>query len=131
MIFPTKGIVLSTIPYKENSIIARIFTEKFGFQSYIVQSVRSAKSKNKIALFQPLTLLDLMVYHKENRDLHHISELSCEMPFHDIPFSIYKTSVAWVLAEIIQKCIPLHEDEQLFTFLHDSIVIFDNLKENN
>ena len=63
MLHKTKGIVISFVKYRETSIIVKIYTEAFGIQTYIENGVRSAKGKNKIALFQPLTLLDLVVYH--------------------------------------------------------------------
>ena len=66
MLHKTKGIVFRYVPYGETSIIVNIFTELFGLQGYIVNSVRAKSGKNKIAVYQPLTLLDMVVYHKEN-----------------------------------------------------------------
>jgi DNA repair protein RecO (recombination protein O) len=75
MLHKTRGIALNYIRYRESSIIAKIYTEAFGIQSYIVNGVRSSKSKmNRIALFQPLTLLDMVVYHKSKEaTIHRIS----------------------------------------------------------
>jgi recombinational DNA repair protein (RecF pathway) len=64
-----KGIVFRFTKYGETSIIVNIFTEVFGLQSYIVNGVRSSSKRSKIALFQPLTLLDLVVYYKENANI--------------------------------------------------------------
>ena len=61
MIHKTRGIVFRFTRYGETSIIVTIFTEAFGLQSYIVNGVRSKSAKNKIALYQPLTLLNLVV----------------------------------------------------------------------
>ncbi len=130
MLVKTQGIVLGHIKYKETSIIARIFTKELGYQSYIVNSVRSKKGKHKIALFQSLTLLDLVVYHKDGKDIHRVSEVKCNTPFHSIPFEFHKTTIALVLAEVISKSIPVQTDEQLFDFLHYSIAVFDELEEN-
>jgi len=74
MLYKTKGIVINFIKYKESSIIVHILTNKFGMQSYIVNGVRSFKGTQKIALYQPLTILDLVVYKNEKRDLQRISE---------------------------------------------------------
>ena len=74
MLYKTRGIALSYIRYKESSIIARIFTETFGMQSYIVNGIRSKNAKTKIALFQPLTILDLVVYNNKKKDINRISE---------------------------------------------------------
>jgi len=81
MLHKTKGIVLNYIKYSDTSIIAKIYTEAFGLQSYIVNSVRSSKAKNKIALFQPLTLLEMVVYHKNHQGLQRISEMRTAEPY--------------------------------------------------
>jgi DNA repair protein RecO (recombination protein O) len=62
MLIKTRGIVLSFLKYRETSIIARIYTERRGVQNYIVNGVRKAKPPGRIALFQPLTMLELVAY---------------------------------------------------------------------
>ncbi len=129
MLHKTRGIALSYIRYRESSIIAKIYTEAFGIQSYIVNSVRSSRSKaNRIALFQPLTLLDLVVYHKNKTDsLHRISEIKCRIPFHSLPFEIIKSSLSLFLTEILTK--SLREEEEnvpLFDFLEEAVLYLDN-----
>ena len=112
MLHKTKGIVLHFIRYSDTSIIAKIYTEAFGLQSYIVNGVRSKSAKNKIALFQPLTLLDLVVYHKENSTLQRISEMRCAEPYQSIPFKVHKSSIALFTAEILQKTLKFPERSQ-------------------
>jgi DNA repair protein RecO (recombination protein O) len=51
----TKGIVLHTVKYSETSVIVKIYTEKLGLVSYIVNGVRSAKSTAKASMMRPLT----------------------------------------------------------------------------
>ncbi len=128
MLHKTKGIVISYLPYRETSVIVKMYTEAFGVQSYIENGVRSSKSKNKIALFQPLTLLDLVVYHDHKKDLHRISEIKCSNPLTHIPFEIKKTTIAIFLTEILNKTLKEHtENEALFFFLYQSILSFDHL----
>ncbi|MPR34306.1 DNA repair protein RecO [Salmonirosea aquatica] len=129
MLHKTRGIALSYIRYRESSIIAKIYTEAFGIQSYIVNGVRSSRSKaNRIALFQPLTLLDLVVYHKNKTDtLHRISEIKCRVPFHSLPFEVVKSSLALFLTEILSKSLREEEENMpLFEFLEDAIGYLDN-----
>ncbi|NJN26552.1 MAG: DNA repair protein RecO [Cyclobacteriaceae bacterium] len=130
MLYKTRGIALSFIRYKETSIIARVYTEAFGMQSYIVNSVRSKTAKTKIALFQPLTLLDLVVYHQERRAIHRISEMKCNHSFQTIPFNIKKTAIALFITELIgQALFEEQENEALFSFMHESIVALDEAPE--
>ena len=89
MLFKTRGIVFRFTKYGESSIIVTIFTEMFGLQSYIVNGVRDKTSKNKIALYQPLTLLDLVVYHRENATIFRIKEVKCLHPYQTIHQDIH------------------------------------------
>ena len=131
MLHKTRGIALSYLKFKESSIIARIFTEAFGMQSYIVNSVRAKAAKSKIALFQPLTILDLVVYHNKRKEIHRISEIKCSFNVQTIPYNIKKTSIALFLTELLNQTLREEgENEQLFEFIHESIVTFDLLNKN-
>lgn len=128
MLHKTKGIVLSYLKYRESSIIAKIYTETFGVQSYVINGVRSSRAKsNKIALFQPLTLLDMVVYHKSHREtLQRLSEVRNAYPFTQLPFDMVRTSVALFLAELLGKCLKEEEaNELLFHFLEESVILLD------
>ncbi|KOF02595.1 hypothetical protein OB69_09695 [Roseivirga seohaensis subsp. aquiponti] len=131
MLHRTRGIVLSYIKYRETSIIVRVFTEAFGMQSYIVNSVRSAKSRGKMALYQPLGLLDLVVYHKNGKDLQRISEAKFAYGYSSIPFNPVKTGIGIFLTEMLSKTLREEsENEGLYDFVHQAMVIFDHLETN-
>lgn len=128
MLHKTRGIALGYIRYKETSIIAKVYTEAFGIQSYIVNGVRSTKSKtNRIALFQPLTLLDMVVYHKNKDDsVHRISELKCYHPFATLPYDVIKSSLALFVTEMLGKVLREEEtNEPLFQFLEQAVLFLD------
>ena len=61
MIESTKGICLHYYKYSENSVIAKIFTENFGLQSYVIKGVKNKKSKNKLNILQSLNIVQLEV----------------------------------------------------------------------
>ena len=81
MLHKTQGVVFRFTNYSETSIIVNIFTSAFGLQSYIVNGARGKSGKGKIALYQPLTLLDLVVYHRENASILRIKEVKCIHPY--------------------------------------------------
>ena len=132
MLQKTRGVALSYIRYRETSIIARVYTEEYGLQSYIVNGVRSARSKtNKIALYQPLTLLEMVVYHKEDRDLHRISEVKTNYPFQSLPFEVAKSSMAMFITEMLTKTLKEETgNPALFTFLMDSVLFLEAARTN-
>ena len=132
MLQKTSGIALSYIRYRETSIIARVYTEEFGLQSYIVNSVRTAKSKNnRIALFQPLTLLDMVVYYKNDRDLHRISEVKTSYPFRSLPFEMAKSTIAMFVTEMLNKVLKEEVGSPaLFRFLTDSVLFLEEARQH-
>lgn len=132
MLKKTKGIVLNFVKYRESSVIVKIYTEQLGLISGIVNSVRSKTGKtHKIALYQPLTFLDLVVYDKNNQNIKRISEAKIDFPFHSIPFSFQKSSIGMFLTEFLSKVLREEEgNEHLYQFLSDSISHFDEQEEN-
>ena len=127
MLIKTRGIVLSYLKYRETSIIARIYTERLGVQSYVVNGVRKAKPPGRIALFQPFTLLELVAYvARGSSGLTRLSEFRCAEPFQSLPYDVQKSSVVLFLSEVVSKVVREEEqNEPLFRFLHDSILAFD------
>lgn len=126
MLKKTEGIVISSIRFKDTSIIVRIFTREFGLKSYIVNGVRSKGAKSKAALYQPMTILDLVVYEKEKSGLQRISEAKIGIPFTLIPFEFARSGVAMFMAEVTGKSIyDNYQNEWLFDFLRESLIQLD------
>src|SRR3569623_377954 len=123
MLHTTQGIVLGYIKYRETSIIAKIITEVLGLQAYIIQRVRTKKPQYNIALFQPLTLLDMVVYHKKQRSIHRVVEIQRNTPNNDILIDRRKGAIAVFLAELLVKVIREEEyNKKLFDFLWRTVV---------
>ncbi len=129
MLYKTRGIVLNHIKYSETSVIATIYTESFGRQSYIINGVRSKKAKIKANIFQPLFLLNMEVYHKPKRDLQRLKEIQNAFVFSALPYDLRKSTLAIFIAEILYKTIQEQEpNHELFEYLFNSIQLLD-LKE--
>ena len=128
MLHKTRGIVFRFTKYGETSIIVNIFTELFGLQSYIVNGVRSASAKNKIALYQPLTLLDLVVYHRENVNILRIKEVKCLHAYQTIQHDVKKSAIAMFLNEVVNKAVrDQSHTTELAGFLIDSFIALDRV----
>ena len=127
MIYKTRGIVFRFTKFRETSIIVTIFTELFGLQSYMVNGVRSKSAKNKIALYQPLTILDLVVYHREHANIERIKEIRCLYPYTTLTVDVVKSTIAIFIQELLNKAIK-HEShaKELFDFLYDSLTTLDS-----
>jgi DNA repair protein RecO (recombination protein O) len=127
MLHKTKGVVLSFIKYRETSIIVKIYTELFGLQTFIENGVRSSKGKNKIALFQPLTLLDLVIYHDTKKEINRISEIKCYQPYNSISSDIKKTTLGIFINELLDHTLKEQtENQSLFSFIFNALLFLDH-----
>ena len=129
MTHKTKGIVLRTIKYGETSVVVTIFTELFGVQTYMVNGVRSAKkSSAKANHFQPAAILDLVVYHSDQKAMQRIKEFSWGYLFTQVLSGVIKNSVALYMVELLQKCLKQPEENTpLFYFCEEVLVWLDTL----
>jgi len=126
----TKGVVFRFTKYGETSIIVNIFTELFGLQSYIVNGVRSSSKRSKIALFQPLTLLDLVVYHKENANILRIKEVKCYHPYQSVTSEIRKSAIAMFIIEVLNKSVKEQSHAgEIHDFVANSLMTLDKLQK--
>lgn len=126
MIYSTRGIVFKTIKYSETSVVSKIYTERFGLRSYIVNGVRSAKSKTKASILQSLSLVEMEIYHHEHRSLNRIREIRSAFVFASIPFDVLRGSVGLFMIEVLNKSIREEEsNERLFHFIFEKIKSLD------
>ncbi len=130
MLVKTRALVLHAVKYSESSIIACLYTERYGRQSYIIHSVRTKRPAFPASFFLPLTLLEADAYYKPGRDIQRIKEVNCILHFQSIPFQVVKSTIALFIAELLYK--TLREEESnpaLFDFLVHAIQLLDIKEE--
>ena len=127
----TKAIVLSSLKFQEKSLIVKCFTQSHGLKSYFVRDAFSSrKSNQKIAYFQPMTVLDIEAVHKNKGTLENFKEIKIASPFHSIHSDIYKSTIVMFISEILHHSIHEEEkNEHLFTFLETALEWLDNHDE--
>jgi DNA repair protein RecO (recombination protein O) len=128
----TKGIVLRTVRYGETSIIANIYTELFGLQSYLINGVRvsSKKGSGRANLFQPAAMLDLVVYHNELKNLQRIKEFKWSHVYSNIFYNVFKNSVGLFMVELLQRSLKQPESNPgLFHFIEDAFLHLDDAND--
>ena len=127
----TRGIVFHLTRYSDTSLVVKIFTELLGLRSYLVKGARRPNSKMKASLFQPLSLLELVVSDREKSELHHIREARIAYPFKSLTSDINKSSILLFLNELLYKSIREEAaNKELFGFIFDNIVRLDQATQN-
>lgn len=127
----TKAIVISVIKFQEKSLIAKCFTLSHGLKTYFVRDAFSTrKSSQKIAYFQPLTILEIEAVHKNKGTLENFKEIKIGTPFQTIHTDIVKSTIVMFLSEILHHSIQEEEkNESLFIFLETALFWLDQHDE--
>lgn len=130
MLEKTKGIVLNRLKYTDSGIIVRMYTRKFGRQSYIIKGMRNRKTGKHNILFQPMFILDLELYYKPSREIQVLKEFSASFISYDIHSDIKKSCVAIFLGEVLTSVLKEESPQvEMFDFIEESIIYFDGCKE--
>lgn len=127
MLVKTQAIVISSVRYQEKSLIVRCYTASDGLKSYFVRDAFTGKKNlQKIAYFQPLTLLEIEAIHKNKGTLEQFKEIKLFQAYEQIPTDIRKSTIALFLAEILQHSIREEQaNPSMFTFLETAFLWLD------
>jgi len=118
MKYKSRAIALSYLKQGESSIIAKIFTEEKGLQSFIVKGVRAKKAKKKLGLFQPLQLLNINANLITKNSLQYISEITIAHNQVSDGIDMKKNFISIFVAEVISKVLlETEKDKALFKFI--------------
>lgn len=130
MLIKTIGIIIKVINYNEKYLLVNILTRDYGRVTYLVLKQTGKKSKIKRTIFQPLSIIDIVAMHKNNRDIQQLREANTAYFHHSIASDIRKISIVFFLSDILSKILDTyHEDGKIFNFLSDSLAILE-LTEN-
>ena len=127
----TEGIILTTRPFKESSLIASFFTRKFGKIKIIAKGCRRPKSKMCGAL-EPFARDEIIFYKREAKDLYTLSDAVILNAFTPIRMSVRKVAAAQTLCEFTDKTSPSEEpDEKTYTLLVNFLEVVAHAEETS
>lgn len=129
--YKARGVVLSTVKYGDSGMVVQMLTDRYGRQSYMVQGVRSSRGRgSKMALFQPLFVLEFEGLESSHSDLHKMREVQNEVVFKSVPYDIRKSTMALFMAEVLYRLVGESEaNEPLFDFVYHSVCALDEIDE--
>lgn len=129
MLKRTKAILLHHVRYSDNSLIAQFYSQEYGRISVMAKGISSRRGSTKFNYFQPLNILNLELYHRENRDLHNLKEMSLAYVPGKIHGDITRTSVAMFISEILYNVIREEDANRLlFDFIESSVITLDRME---
>lgn len=131
MLITVRGLVLHHFDYGDSSIIAHVYTDLYGRISVMISGIKGRKSKFSMNMVQALSLVEMEIYYRQNRDIHRVREMSNYIQYHTIPFDIVKSTQAMFIAEVLYKALREEEaNRRLYDFFENALQVFD-LQERN
>lgn len=127
MLLKSQGIVLHTLKYNDESIIANVLTEAAGCVSFMVRISRSPRCAVRHTLFHPLALLELEWNHQAGTTgLRRPKSAQTAVPLTSLPYDPHKTAMALFLAEFLHYAVrDEYEPGALFRYVFRSIEWLD------
>jgi DNA repair protein RecO (recombination protein O) len=108
MIVKTEALVLKSRRYRETSKIVTLYSEKFGKIKGVAKGARETKSKFGAAL-EPMTHVSIVLYKKEHRDLHMISQSDIVQLFPRLHSDLARITAGLSVVDLIDAA--MHDEE--------------------
>lgn len=128
MLVTTNAIVLSKLRYRDNDLIVKCYTQKMGVVSFLLRGVlKSKKGNSKVAYFQLLSQLQIVIAYKNNRSLQVIKEAKPHCIYTSLHTHVLKSSIVMFLSEVLANTLQEEEqNENLYHFLENTLLWLDN-----
>lgn len=123
----TQGFVLQSIRYGDTSLIVKIFTLDNGLQTFMVKGVRGKASKNRAALFQPLTFLRFVPNQKPTKSgIGYIKDIELVYVYRSLSTTMNKSAILIYLSDLLSHTLTQQEcNEPLYRFVLQSVEWLD------
>ena len=123
MIQSTSAISLKYYKYSESSVVAKLFTESQGMQSYVIKGLRSKKSKKSLNLLTPLNILQIEVSNNPKMKIQYVKDIQNKIPLTGIYTNMKKKFISMFIAEILIKVLVEKEKElTMYKFIEKTIL---------
>jgi DNA repair protein RecO (recombination protein O) len=125
-----KAIVLQTIRHGDKKFILKLYTSLHGLITAIAHVGKSPASKVRAATILPLSIVDVELILKQNKEIHQLTEASSCFIAEHIHENIGRLSIAQFMNEIMLKSLKeQHHNEELFEFIETCIRFLDDSDE--
>ncbi len=99
----TEAVVLRTIQYSDTSLICRLFTRSFGKVTVMAKGARRPKNPMG-SILEPLTILEIMYYHKSGRDIQILSSAQLAAGSDNLRESYQKLTAGLTMVDMLDRC---------------------------
>lgn len=126
----TQGIVLHSVRVADNRILVTLFTRDFGVMTCGVGVSKSARRGGTGALWQVLSVVDLVVDWRAGRDIQSVREARLAFAWESMTFHPVKVVVTLFLGEFLWHALRREGvNVTLYDFLLNSLRWYDEVSE--
>lgn len=127
MLVKTEAIVFSALKYGEADLIVKAFTRSNGLKSYLLRNIlKSKKGKLRVAMFQPLTHLEIEANHKDKGTLESIKEARVIRQYTSLHTEVAKSAIVFFISDVLRSSVQEEEaNVSLFEFVVNASLWLD------
>jgi len=116
------AILLHRISYSETSLVVTYYTKSRGIQKFLYQG-----GKKKGSTLFPLSVCEIVYYHRLDSELGKLTEAQPAIPLDGILTHPIKSTIAFFIADILKQTLQTNQsEEQLFAFLYSEIALLNS-----
>lgn len=125
-----RGVVLRTVKYNDKNSVVRVYTDRRGLLSFLLPAGGGTAARRRRALFQPLSLVEMVADLRPGRELHRIGDARCLVPLQNLHVDPAKNAIALFLTELLSHVIVEQErNAPLFSFISGAVQVLDRQTE--
>lgn len=126
MILKTEAIVLKTLKHQDSNLITTLYTQEFGIKSFIIRGFRSSRSRKTHSYFQPLSIVDVVFYQRDQHSLQKITETKVNTLLQTAQTHPVKLSLGLAVVEVFYDTVKEEmANPNLYQFLREVILTID------
>ncbi len=131
MLTKEKAIVINKTQLAEKKCIVKLFTFNHGFIESVCFASNSPSSKVKTNTLWPLSLIDVELVIRQNKEIHQLKETQPYFISTSTNSSLLKLNVVQLISEILSKTIKVqHGNKELYRFIEELIIQIDQRNES-
>lgn len=125
-----RAVVLHTLKYNDESLVAHLLTETEGCVSFMVRISRSPRAAVRYTLFQPMALLEVEWNAQAGGGVCRLKSAQVAQVLTSVPYEPHKAAMAMFLAEFLHHALRNEpKSPQLFEYVYRSIEWLDTAQK--
>ncbi len=131
MIVETEAVVLHSMDFRDTSKIVTLYSKKFGKIKVVAKGTRNQKTNKFGSSLEPMTHSSVVIYKKEQQDLHLLSKSEIVTSFSRMQTDSERMFTGLGLIELMNMVMHNEEEnERLFLMLAASLKTIDTAEKN-